>query len=103
MKRKFYKGDIEPWTDLSKLPPPTRNRPFRIWKGRYQKEFYDLQLPSGTIVPNCWPNAGRMNAADGSGRSWRPDGRIKVRLAARDPLADPAPPRSPSDGGETNG
>lgn len=46
---------------------------FKPWDGTkdyYEKRFYDVRLPDGTIVEKCWPNAGRMVATDGSGRKW---------------------------------
>ena len=36
----------------------------------YWKTFYDVLLPSGEVVINCWPNAGFYCATDGSGRKW---------------------------------
>lgn len=65
-----------------------RDRPFRRWNGRYQKEFYDVLLPSGEIVKNCWPNAGKLNELTGKRRQWKykKTGSLRVRLAARTPF-----------------
>lgn len=51
------------------------------WKpfdGEYDKKGYDVLLPDGTEVLWCWPNAGFMNATDGSGRMWGP-GECQIR------------------------
>lgn len=45
---------------------------FKVWDGEYEKEFYDVRLPSGEIIL-CWPNSGVMNSLDGSGRVFRFD------------------------------
>ncbi len=47
-------------------------RPWRTWKKgqNYQKTEYDVLLPNGTIHERCWPNAGKLNAMDGSGKKW---------------------------------
>lgn len=58
----------QPYNDKAKWP-----RPWRKWQGRYQKIFYDIETTWGKIHIGCWPNAGYMNAADGTGRKWRPD------------------------------
>ena len=31
------------------------------YEGEYEKEFYDIKLHSGEIIPNCWPNAGTFH------------------------------------------
>ncbi len=43
----------------------------RPWNGHYVKEHYILVTPTKERVL-CWPNAGYMNASDGSGRQWAP-------------------------------
>lgn len=30
---------------------------FKEFKWDYEKEFYDILLPDGTIIGECWPNA----------------------------------------------
>lgn len=50
-----------------------------IWDGSYEKEFHYVHLPDGTKV-TCWPNAGTMNAIDGSGRRWRPEDKPLVSI-----------------------
>lgn len=47
------------------------------WTGHYDKEHYVVLMPDGERVL-CWPNAGLMNACDGSGRMWKPDGVVRV-------------------------
>ncbi len=54
----------------------------------YEKDPYDVQLADGTIVKWCWPNAGKMCAMDGSGRTWDHTSGIKVRLSPDHPLDD---------------
>lgn len=50
---------------------------FELWNGDYIKTTY-LALIDGKKVA-CWPNAGKMCACDGTGRSWRPEDNIQVR------------------------
>jgi hypothetical protein len=45
----------------------------------YDKTFYDVWLPTGEIVKECWPNAGSMNSSDDSDRSWVVGEPIAVR------------------------
>jgi hypothetical protein len=52
----------------------------------YVKDFYEVLLPSGEIIKKCWPNAGKMNATDGSGRYW--ESGIKVRPDLENLLGD---------------
>lgn len=52
----------------------------------YVKDFYEVLLSDGTIVPKCWPNAGLMNATDRTGRSWDANSGIKVRPDAKNLL-----------------
>lgn len=40
---------------------------FKPFDGEYHKRMYDVRLPDGTIVYECYPNAGRMNATIQSG------------------------------------
>lgn len=50
--------------------PSERRERFYPWYGLYDKTMYDIKLLDGTIIDNCWPNAGLMMSIDGSGRSW---------------------------------
>lgn len=50
----------------------------------YEKIHYDVLLESGDIINECWPNAGKMCATDGSGRKWDYQDRIKVRPSFED-------------------
>lgn len=61
------------------------------WSGDYDKEWYDVRLPDGTVIPHCWPNAGVMMAMDASGRSFRP-GTVEARYSPTHP-ADGLPQR----------
>lgn len=49
----------------------------------YQKRFYDVKI-GDEIVPDCWPNAGKICATDGSGREWG-TGECLVRPTATHP------------------
>lgn len=44
--------------------------------GRYTKRFYQVKLPSGEIVSNCWPNAGVIHV---NGVRYTPDDDIQIR------------------------
>lgn len=63
-------------------PIPPQGLDWRPWDGDYQKEFYWIRVagaePSRAV--KCWPNAGYMNAADGSGRVWSPDPAFEVAM-----------------------
>ena len=60
-------------------------RPWRKWHGNYQKIFSDIRVNNGPTVIGCWPNAGKMNATDGTGRSW-PKHRIAlIRRSINEP------------------
>lgn len=48
---------------------------FRPFDGYYYKRMYDVRLPDGTIIYECYPNAGRMHATlqsgeEIAGQSW---------------------------------
>jgi hypothetical protein len=49
--------------------------------GRYVKKFYELRMRKNGRPVLCWPNAGYMNAVDGSGRQWSPHADVEVRVA----------------------
>ncbi len=53
----------------------------------YEKKFYDVLLPNGTIVEQCWPNSGIMNAIMTKGRYY-PKDNVKVRISHRHPMDD---------------
>ena len=61
---------------------------FVPWDGEYEKEFYDVLLPSGEVVKHCWPNAGFMNDIMGNGpqRQWSPKDGVKVRPSPDHPM-----------------
>ena len=65
---------------------------FVRWDGDYEKEFYDVLLPSGEIVKWCYPNAGKMidvhNKPGTEQREWTPEDNIKVKLSPNHPLDD---------------
>jgi hypothetical protein len=64
-------------SDFSQLPRPSYEP--SIWNGYYDKVFYWVHLPGGERV-ECWPNAGWMNATDGSGRHWSPEDKPIVSI-----------------------
>lgn len=53
---------------------------FKPFEGEYEKQFYDVRLPSGEIVKNCYPNAGFMNETGGAGRKWG-EGEVEYRVS----------------------
>lgn len=59
---------------------------FAPFEGEYEKRFYDVRLPDGEIVLNCWPNAGFMNetAQVDHQRQWSA-GECEYRVAVKDP------------------
>ena len=56
-------------------------RGWQFWDGSYEKQSYDVWVKGGDVVLGCWPNAGKMAAVDGSGRSWTPDAVLAVRVS----------------------
>jgi hypothetical protein len=56
------------------------NNQFKKWNGDYEKEFYDIKLPSGEVVLCCWPNAGKMCENGGERRKFTPEDNIEIRL-----------------------
>mgnify|MGYP000570667506 CR=1 FL=1 len=54
------------------------SKEFTLWDGAYVKETY-LALIDGKEVA-CWPNAGKMVSCDRSGREWKPEDGIQVRI-----------------------
>lgn len=58
----------------------------------YAKKFYDVQLPDGTVIEQCWPNAGGMNESMNPNavkdRRFMPKDNVKVRLSLRHPMDD---------------
>lgn len=44
---------------------------FKPWDGSYEKTHYDVELHTGEVIKACWPNAGTMNATDGTGRRFK--------------------------------
>lgn len=55
---------------------------FTLWDGTYDKDPH-IALIDGKEVP-CWPNAGEMNATDGTDRHWTPEDNIQVRTCTYD-------------------
>ena len=49
----------------------------RLWNGYYEKRVYLVHVSNDEAV-RCWPNAGIMNAMDGSGRAWVPGDNVLV-------------------------
>ena len=58
---------------------------FDLWNGEYEKKFYDVKTASGKIYKHCWPNAGKMNATDGTETSWTKSDCILVRISPDSP------------------
>jgi hypothetical protein len=55
--------------------------------GRYIKRVYEVRLKNGDIV-QCWPNAGKMTALDGSGRQFTEEDNIEIRPQKGNELDD---------------
>jgi hypothetical protein len=49
-----------------------------LWCGWYEKQHYLVTVGGGAQAV-CWPNAGFMNATDGSGRMWSTDAGVGVQ------------------------
>lgn len=76
----------------SMWPDPLPEKDWAEWRMftvdfDYEKKFYDVLLPDGKIVEQCWPNSGLMNAIN-SGTRYGPRDNIKVRLSHRHPMDD---------------
>lgn len=66
-------------------PAPPLGYIFSPWDGFYEKEFYWLGKLNKKNVVKCYPNAGFMNAVDGSGRMWGPKAKdIMVSMIPED-------------------
>lgn len=61
--------------------------PFRPYTGNYEKQWYEVRLPNGEIHL-CWPNAGKMNTMDGTGKQWSVGDGIEYRETDRHPLTE---------------
>lgn len=65
----------------------------------YEKEFYDVLLPSGEIIKHCWPNAGVMNevyhGVENSGRNFSAQDGVKIQLSPDSPLYEKSDPDKP--------
>lgn len=48
--------------------------------GRYEKRMYQVKLPDGYIIL-AWPNAGKLNAMDGTGREFTEADGVEIRPA----------------------
>lgn len=55
---------------------------YTLWDGEYDKRFYAVLIKDKPVF--CWPNAGEMNALDGSGKHWKPEDQVMVREALHD-------------------
>jgi len=82
MRRKIERMRSEGWGVDSGPEPVAGNvvagGEFFPWEGAYVKGFYDVRV-GGEVVP-CCPNAGVMDAVDGSGRRFRPEDGVEARL-----------------------
>lgn len=50
---------------------------WHLFTDDYQKQFYSVKLSDGTIIKNCWPNAGKMHV---HGITYTPEDKIMVRM-----------------------
>lgn len=88
--KKLYDESKKQWKeDYGDFDPAEINRRirerFQPWDGYYVKEMYDVQLKTGEVVTNCWPNAGFMMTTDGSGGQFSVDDVAGVRPALNPP------------------
>lgn len=74
LKKGFFSSDGSPRCGrcASRHHTDCEDAEFMHWNGSYQKQFYDVKLRDGSIVKQCWPNAGVMHATDSSGRKFFP-------------------------------
>jgi hypothetical protein len=93
-------------TDSAALPPMAGSaswpRPWRKWNGNYQKCFYDIQTTWGKTHIGCWPNAGKMNATDGTGQSWKPHQVALIRRSIKEIPEQNATAQTPPNSGTKN-
>lgn len=52
---------------------------FVAWDGEYEKQWYDVMLPSGEMVLACWPNAGKLVETKAPFRFWQVQDSVCVR------------------------
>lgn len=52
------------------------------WDGDYEKQAYDVWVAGCDVVLGCWPGDGAMYATDGTGRRWRPQETLAIRVSA---------------------
>lgn len=74
-------------------PDPLPEKDWAEWRQftedfDYEKKFYDVLLPTGEIVEQCWPNSGIMNEINQGRGKFRPQDNIKVRISHRHPMDD---------------
>lgn len=55
---------------------------WQIFDGDYEKNIYEVKDSEGKIY-ECWPNAGRMVALDGSGKEFFPEDKVLHRIKER--------------------
>lgn len=53
------------YLDLSVMPTTTDGWQYFDENFDYQKDFYQVRLPDGTVIDECWPNDGKMNSPKG--------------------------------------
>jgi hypothetical protein len=69
-------------------PIVTAELVWQPWNGEYEKDFYWIRNVGGERAVKCWPNAGFMNAADGTGRMWAPSPDYEVALVIGDSMLE---------------
>ena len=56
--------------------------PWMKWDGSHETQAYDVWVSGCDVVMGCWPGGdGAMFATDGTGRRWRPDEVLAIRVS----------------------
>ena len=55
------------------------NDEWQEYDGNYEKVEYDIKLTDGTVIENCWPNAGTFHVLDDTRRIINGDSVTHIR------------------------
>ena len=61
---------------------PRKRKKMSSWHrftGRYIKSMYRVKMPDGSTAL-VWPNAGKLNLVDGSGRQFTVEDNVEIRI-----------------------
>lgn len=65
---KLNKNDKTP--KIEDLQDVWNHDEFKEFTWDYEKQFYDVKLPSGEIIAECWPNAWLIQECKWEHRKW---------------------------------